>query len=141
MTRIDFYTHVKDKLATTCALSAKAVGRGHRVMILTPDAEVTATLDRLMWTMPALSFLPHCRPSDSCAEWTPVLIDHSAEQLLHDDLLINLQSEFPPCFSRFRRLLEIVGLEPVDLSAARTRYRFYRDRGYPILDHKLCGPP
>ena len=31
-----------------------------------------------------------------------------------------------------RRLIEIVGLDEADRSAARERYRFYRDRGYEI---------
>jgi DNA polymerase-3 subunit chi len=139
MTLIDFYTHVEDKLGTAGILSAKAVSRGHRVMILTLDAEMTERLDQLLWSTPAISFLPHCRTSDPLAETTPVLIDHTADRLLHDDLLINLRTDCPPCFSRFRRLLEIVSLDEADMSAARARYRFYRDRGYLISDHRLSG--
>ena len=63
---------------------------------------------------------------------TPVILDHDGEQLVHDDVLINLQQQYPPFFSRFRRLIEIVGLDEADRSAARERYRFYRDRGYEI---------
>ena len=66
------------------------------------------------------------------AELTPNSVDCRGEKLVQDDGLVNLQSQYPPFFSRFRRLIEIVGLDEADRSAARERYRFYRDRGYEI---------
>ncbi|RDJ93817.1 DNA polymerase III subunit chi, partial [Lacticaseibacillus rhamnosus] len=43
-------------------------------------------------------------------------------------------------FSRFQRLVEIVGTDASDRQAARERYRFYRDRGYEIRTHQLGEP-
>jgi len=42
----------------------------------------------------------------------------------------------PEHFARFERLLEVVGDAPDDLTAGRERYRFYRDRGYPMNTYK-----
>ncbi|HTJ95450.1 MAG TPA: DNA polymerase III subunit chi, partial [Pararobbsia sp.] len=42
----------------------------------------------------------------------------------------------PPGFASFERLLEIVGNEADELQAGRERYRFYRDRGYPLANRK-----
>jgi DNA polymerase-3 subunit chi len=43
-------------------------------------------------------------------------------------------------FSRFQRLVEIVGRDDEDREAARARFRFYRDRGYEIVNHDLSEP-
>jgi DNA polymerase-3 subunit chi len=137
MTQIDFYTHAADKYLTACVLCAKAVERGLRVMIYTPDAATTEKMDQLLWSTPAVSFTPHCRASDSLASVTPVIVDHNSDMLAHDDILLNLHTEQPLFFSRFHRLIEIVGTEENDLSAARVRFRFYRDRGYEIHSHDI----
>ena len=138
MTQIDFYTHVDDKLRTACVLAAKACARGMKLTVCCPDPETAQRLDRMMWTTPATGFVPHCPPNDPLAAQTPVIIDFRAEDnLLHDDVLLNLRAEQPPYFSRFQRLIEIVGLEDDDRAGARERFRFYRDRGYEIRTHDL----
>jgi DNA polymerase-3 subunit chi len=137
MTQIDFYTHVEDKLKTACALAGKAVAHGMRLTVYCPDPETTHRLDRLLWTTPATGFVPHCGPRDPLAAETPVIIDCSGDCLLHDEVLLNLRPEWPPFFSRFQRLIEIVSLEDEDRAGARDRFRFYRDRGYEIRTHDL----
>lgn len=136
MTQIDFYTHAADKYHTACVLCAKAVERGLRVMVYTPDAAASEQMDRLLWSTPATGFIPHCRASDPLAPVTPVIVDHT-DVLLHDDILLNLHPEQPLFFSRFHRLIEIVGSEESDAAAARERFRFYRDRGYEIKTHDI----
>ncbi len=140
MTEVLFYTHVQDKLQTACALTTKALARKMRVMLFTADAPATERLGKLLWTVPATGFLPHCRGGDALAAVTPVIVDHLAERLVHDQVLINLRDDPPPFFSRFQRLVEIVGLDDPDRQAARERYRFYRDRGYEIRTHQLGEP-
>jgi len=66
-----------------------------------------------------------------------VHIDHTGADPLHDGVLINLRAEQPPYFSRFERLIEIVSLDDEDRRLARERYRFYRERGYPLDSHDL----
>jgi DNA polymerase-3 subunit chi len=139
MTEVLFYTHVEDKLHTACTLTAKALARGMRVMLLTADPTATDQLSRMLWTVPATGFLPHCRGADPLAPVTPVIVDHLDAPLLHDQVLVNLRSETPACFSRFQRLVEIVGNDEGDRESARARFRFYRDRGYDIRTHQLGG--
>ena len=140
MTEVLFYTHVEDKLQTACQLSAKALTRQMRVMILTADSALTDKVSRLLWSLPSIGFYPHCRATDRLAPVTPIIVDHVAEPLPHDQVLINLRQETPPMFSRFQRLIEIVSLDDEDRAAARERYRFYRDRGYEITTHQLGEP-
>jgi len=59
--------------------------------------------------------------------------------LPHHDVLINLQKDYPPFFSRFTRLIEIVGQDEEDKAHARLRYKFYRDRGYEMRSFDASG--
>ena len=137
MTQIDFYFHVENKLQTACALSAKACARGLRVLAFCPDAEAGRKFSRMLWTAPAIGFVPHCAPDDRLAAVTPVIVDHDGSHLPHDQVLLNLRHDWPPFFSRFQRLIEIVSIDEDDRRLARERYKFYRDRGYEIQKHDL----
>jgi len=137
MTQIDFYTHVEDKLRTACRLAAKAFSVDLRVMVCCPDADIAGRLDRLLWTTPAIGFIPHCLASDPLAPVTPIVIDYLATEPAHDQVLLNLQPERPALFSRFQRLIEIVSADDEDRRLARERFKFYRDRGYEIRTHDL----
>ena len=137
MTQIDFYTHVDDKLKVACALSAKAYGLGLKVFVRCPDRAVAQLVDRMLWTAPSIGFTPHCGPGDALAPVTPVIVDADGAEPPHDDVLVNLGPGWPPYFSRFRRLVEIVSRDEADRELARERYRHYRDRGYEIRTHAL----
>ena len=139
MTRIDFYIHVDNKLHTLCTLAAKALAKDLRMMILTPDAQTTDRIDKVLWSQPPIGFLPHCRAEHRLASLTPIIVDHLAEPVVHEQVLVNLCPECPPAFSRFERLIEIVGMDDAERDLARARFRFYRDRGYEIHTHDLAG--
>ena len=137
MTQVDFYTHADDKLAIACKLCAKAIANKMRVLVYTPDTQVSEKLSRLMWSVPQTSFIAHCAATDRLAALTPIIIDHNGATPVHDELLLNLRAEVPPSFSRFQRVIEIVTTDEDDSSAARARFRFYRERGYPINTHDI----
>src|SRR3990172_1189901 len=138
MTRIDFYVDADDRMRVACRLAAKAVAQELRVLIYAPDGEVAAALDRLMWTPPAIGFVPHVMAEHRLAAETPVVIARDDGDLPHDEVLVNLARESPRSFARFQRLVEIVSGEEDDRRAARDRYRFYRDRGDEIRTHSLA---
>ena len=86
----------------------------------------------MLWTHPALAFVPHCRSDSPLADETPILITDNLDSLPQDDRLMNLSQIVPPGFSRFHSLIEVVGHEDADRSSARERVKFYKDRGYEI---------
>jgi DNA polymerase-3 subunit chi len=141
VTRIDFYllkeTQAKDRMA--CALADKAYRLGHRVYILAADAAHSEILDELLWTFHPGSFVPHGLNSKGSELETdaPVLIGHEAPPDQHHDVLISLWRDVPTFFSRFARLVEIVGPDEDDKAQSRVRFRFYRDRGYPLETHNV----
>jgi DNA polymerase-3 subunit chi len=136
VTRIDFHHGAADKLAAACRLIADFHAQGHRVVVYAPESAVAERIDRMLWSQPATGFLPHCSAHSPLAAQTPVLIAASLDGLEQDDVLVNLDGELPPSFSRFRHLVEIVGTGDDDKVPARARYKFYRDRGYPLHAHE-----
>ena len=137
MTEITFYTFADNPLDVARRIAAKAYGQGKQVMIYAPDAATADAIDRLLWTTPALSFVPHCRDTDALADETPVLIGANADALRSADVMINLHREQPPAFARFERLVEIVGPDEDVREQGRERYRFYQARGYALKTHDL----
>jgi len=137
MTAIDFYTHVSDRFEIASRLVAKAFAQHGSVRVLTPDATETEVMDRLLWTRPPIGFLPHCRIGHRVASETPIWVDHVLEHQGPAAVLVNLHAAPPPFFSRFERLAEIVGTDEAGVSAARERYRFYRERGYELRTHNV----
>ncbi|HET8609608.1 MAG TPA: DNA polymerase III subunit chi [Burkholderiales bacterium] len=135
MTQVDFYTHVEDRLRTACVLAGKAYASGMRVLVFCADHAAAQKFSHLLWSAPSTGFVPHCMATDALAGITPVIVDHEGTNIPHDEVLINLRDEWPPFFSRFQRLLEIVSLDEAEREAARQRFRFYRDRGYEIRSH------
>ncbi|MBA3731404.1 MAG: DNA polymerase III subunit chi, partial [Gammaproteobacteria bacterium] len=51
------------------------------------------------------------------------------------DVLINLDSQAPAFFDRFKRVAEIVDSEQRE--AGRARFRFYRERGCELSHHSI----
>jgi DNA polymerase-3 subunit chi len=137
MTKVDFYTGVDDKLHAACQLSHKAMLAGVRVLLHAPDEATAEELDRLLWHYPATAFIPHCRAQHPGAQEMPVTVSHQSDMFPHSELLISLHTACLPFFSRFERLIEIVGGEEQDAQLGRERYAFYRDRGYEMRHFNL----
>ena len=137
MTTIDFYTHVGDRLDVAARLVHKALAQHGSVRVLTAADRLTATLDLMLWQTPATGFVPHCRLASPLAGQTPVLVDHVLEHQGPAAVLINLHASPPPFFSRFERLVEIVGDDDEGVAAGRSRWRFYKERGYELRLHDL----
>lgn len=132
MTRVEFLFNVPDKFAKIAELCEKAAGKGRQLTIFTPDDVTSTALQKTLWQLSATSFLPSSKSEDILSEFSPIVLDTNGAQLQQDDILINLQAQHPPFFSRFKHLVELVGLDEADKVAARLRYKFYRDRGYEV---------
>lgn len=132
MTRVEFYFNVPDKFAKVVELCEKALVKGRQLTIYTQNDAMSSDMQNLLWTHSASSFLANNNVNETHSQFSPIVIDAQGENLLQDDVLINLQTAQPLFFSRFRYLVELVGSDEADKAAARTRFRFYKDRGYDI---------
>jgi DNA polymerase-3 subunit chi len=138
MTSIDFYFNAPDRLQVACRLAGKALAQKKRMLIYAPEPELASRIDKMLWTWPAIGFVPHCALHDPLAPDTPVLIAADAQAPSGCEVLLNLASECPPHFERFERLLEVVASEDAERQAGRSRYRYYLERGYKISNHDLA---
>ena len=138
MTSIDFYFNAEDRFQVACRLAGKALAQEKRLLIYAPDPQAATRIDRMLWTWPAIGFVPHCALHDPLAGETPVLIASDPGAAGDCALLLNLGAECPPHFERFERLLEVVPADEAGRQAGRERYRFYQARGYRISSHDLA---
>jgi DNA polymerase-3 subunit chi len=141
MTRIDFYSLKQgsggDRFLLTCQLAERIYGEGQRIFIHVPSTEEARHLDRLLWTYRQQSFLPHGLMTEADRTLTPILIGHEGNPGEEDQVIINLGPEVPSFFGRFERLAEPIDHDPAVRAAGRKRYRYYRDRGYPLHHHEV----
>jgi DNA polymerase-3 subunit chi len=141
MTQVDFYIMGEqaqgDRYRLACRLTEKAWQQGHRIYLHTNSAAESRHLDQLLWTFRQGSFLPHGLSSDADPELTPILIGDSDHGSNEHDVLINLASDVPEFFSRFSRVAELVDRDAKIKQESRQRFRFYRDRGYPLNTHEI----
>ena len=139
MTRIEFFFNVDDKLAKAAELCEKSVDKGRELMIFTQGDEMSAAFQQVLWQQSVTSFLACTKADKAIRRHTSILVSDNSDHLIKDDILINLQAEYPPFFSRFRYLVELVGNDDADKATARLKFRFYRDRGYEIKSTDMAG--
>ena len=132
MTQIFFYHGAADKIAAACALLSGAYAKKKPMLVYAVENEVASSVDRMLWTKGALSFVPHCRADSPLAAETPILITDNLENIAQDERLMNLSHEIPPGFARFQSLIEVVGQDEADRLAARDRVKFYKDGGHEV---------
>jgi DNA polymerase-3 subunit chi len=145
MTRVDFYLLESSKTGReqfACRLAEKAYKLGNRVYIHSRDPKQSNELDKLLWTFSQDSFVPHAIDTD-CPDPNAAVLIGSTPELAdsnHDQsrqVLINLAQDVPLFFSSFERVAEVVDQSQQNKDAGRDRYRFYRDRGYSLENHKI----
>jgi DNA polymerase III subunit chi len=142
MTRVDFYLLSQDQPKAgdhfACRLTEKAFRLGHRVFLHAQSDEHARSLDQLLWSFRDRSFIPHGLAGDVDDDPDfPVVVGAGETPKGDYDLLINCAENIPDFFSRFERVAEPVRNEDGAKAQGRERYRFYRDRGYPLEMHKL----
>lgn len=139
MTRVTFYllaaTDEEARQRFACRLARKAYGLGQRVHIHTPDAQTTEAIDRLLWTFEDTAFLPHGTDVDDPD--SAITVHESASPADRCDVLINLAPEVPGYFGRFERIADVISGHEAARALGRERYRFFKERGYPLEHHDI----
>lgn len=139
MSKVDFYIlptdSLKARLDFACKLCEKAWRLGHRVYLHCLDAEQRNALDERLWHFKGEAFVPHDLAETNADAAVALGLGDDAGS--HRGLLINLGAQVPGFVGQFERVAEIVVEEPGIRQAARERFRFYREQGYALQDHRL----
>lgn len=162
MTKVNFYQVKGDTQAVMslgCQLVEKAWQMNNDIFIYAPDESTAAAMSEKLWHWSAASFLPHRNLSQPIDQNSPESIriysatnssndgdqssntskDNNIEELIagQHGLLINLAADTPDWFSRFEMLCEFVHGDENAIAHKRNRYKFYKDRGYPLNYHDM----
>lgn len=141
MTLIRFYVLADDNPSArerlACKLAAKGYREGIKTYLNMADASACQRINELLWTFQDQSFVPHEICSATQETKCAVGIGHDLEPDSDFRVLINLADEVPHFFSRFDKTLEIIDGREQTRIAGRSRYAFYKDRGYPLEKHPL----
>lgn len=139
MTRIEFHVlpagtrRAHDVIV--CEMIERLWQAGRALYVHCPDPAAQSDFDELLWTFHDTSFVPHAVRGD--AQPAPVRVLLGCDTAAPDcvDTLINLHDEVPGFFSQFEHVLETAGHDDASRQRARARYRFYKERGYPLATH------
>ena len=141
MTRVDFYilpdADEDRRQVYLCRLVEKAWRMGHRIWIHAPAAPRAEALDERLWTFSQSSFLPHERAEDGDVDGECPVILGAGEPTDERQLLVNEDAEVPSFFSRVARVAEVINQDAETKRHGRSRYAFYRDRGYELHYHNV----
>jgi DNA polymerase-3 subunit chi len=144
VTQVDFYVVGSDsdnaRLKLAVQICDKAMRENRHVLINATSETEAGQLDELLWTFIQGSFIPHrvVREPPNTPPREPVIIAlHRQPVGERWDLLINLADTVPEFFSQYQRVAELVDGNPERREQSRERYRFYRDRGYPLNTHQV----
>ena len=136
MTEVAFYTNVIDQTRLIKKLLHKAHNLGRKLHISVRDELEGEQIAKDLYVAEPTSFFGISSSPHDAHDLTSLTISYTSDYG-HNDIIINLTYEVPDNFSAFKRLIEIVRQDEGNISAARDRYRWYKDRGYSIATYKL----
>jgi DNA polymerase-3 subunit chi len=140
VTQVDFYV-VPDggnPVMTACGLCEAATGGGVRLYVRVADPALADEIDGALWTWRQGGFIPHERHAGKALEepLPAVLIGGIEPPGTHRGVLVNLGDDVPAWFSSFDRTIELVPIDPQAKVRSRERFRWYKDRGYPLATYE-----
>ncbi len=148
MTKIEFILladHAEEHTAfeIICRHAKKALGNGGLYIHTACDEDCRA-LDQHIWNAGAQEFIPHSVADESklngafpSIDDDKVVIGHHHEPEGSHYTLLNASEEVPWFFGRFERMVELVRPDEHSRKMGRTRYRYYKRRGYPLQHRQL----
>lgn len=142
MTQIEFYSveseHNKLPFAHIIEVIKRGYRKGHKIFIHTDNKKLAETMDEILWTQDPKSFLPHQLVGEDEKTLPPIEIGYGQDPTIHPDILINLSNDVPLFFSHFNWVFEYAYGDDKNKEIARERFKFYRERGYPLSHKKIA---
>jgi DNA polymerase-3 subunit chi len=138
LTEIRFY-HLRSSTLETALpkILEKAVGQGHRAVVVAGSAERAAALDARLWTYEERSFLPHgaapANGNDPFEAEHPVWLTTRVENPNGASLLVLLDGETAEDLSAWKLVCEVFdGNDETAVAEARTRWKALKAAGHEL---------
>ena len=133
MQRLDFHFNVVNRLAYACRVVRKARSMNLTVALWCRDSHRLDNFSRLLWSFEPTGFYPHVSATDELAAETPIIYHTDETRLPARDVLILLDEQVPDdfmtLFTRFGRVIDIVGAAENERVPARERFMIYGGAG------------
>lgn len=134
MTEIRFYHMQQKRLEKALPeIVAKALEKGHRVVVKAGSRERVESLDAVLWTYDPASFLPHGYVKDGTEKEQPVFLTTEDENpngasvlVLADGAVSGNLEAFPLCCEIFD------GNDEAAVKAARERWKSLKNKGHKL---------
>jgi DNA polymerase III subunit chi len=114
-------------------LLERALGQGHRIVVLAGSSERVEHLNALLWTYDEASFLPHGSARDGNAAAQPIWLTHQSENPNGASILFMVDGIEADDLSGYTRCIEMFdGNNSEAVAAARVRWRNATGAGHTL---------
>ncbi|MGH1456109.1 MAG: DNA polymerase III subunit chi [Alphaproteobacteria bacterium] len=114
-------------------LLSKAMERGHKIVVKFPDDGALSRMDDYLWAYSEGSFLPHGSAKTGKAEAQPIWLTTEDENPNGADVLISCSGALSEMHGDYGLCCEMLnGQDAEAVSAARARWKIYKDKGYDV---------
>ena len=121
-----------------CNIVEKAWKQGYDVYICCKDSQAALNMDDKLWRFRDISFVPHSIASND-GQKSPVTLGTTAISSTESDVFVNLSDGGPELVQNYSRLIDTAGYDDSTRTAARLRFRFYKEQGFLLNTHKIAG--
>ncbi|HAU0817594.1 TPA: DNA polymerase III subunit chi [Legionella pneumophila] len=139
--RVDFYLLAsslpESRWLVACRLIEKAYTKGHTIFVFCDNQQQAEYLDELLWTFKDDSFIPHNLQGEGPEPPPPVQIGYQKEPRGFTDILLNLSTNIPIFYTRFKRIIELVSNVEHEKEVSRLHYKEYRYKGCELHTHSI----
>lgn len=115
------------------ALLAKALEKGHRILVKTENDAEAERLNTHLWAYHPNSFIPHGTAKDGHTADQPVFLTAGNDNPNNSDILILTHDTENVDTETYTMICDMFdGRKEEQLSAARNRWKKYKDAGYDV---------
>ncbi|HUK57993.1 MAG TPA: DNA polymerase III subunit chi [Stellaceae bacterium] len=135
MTEVGFY-HLRTMPLERALprLLERALGDGHRILVVAGSEERVQDLDALLWTYSEASFLPHGTARDGNAARQPVFLATIDDNANAASMLVLVDGAASRRLGEFKRVADLFdGNDPASVEHARARWREAAAAGHELV--------
>ncbi len=119
----------------------KAYKAQEHTLLYSDNQELLRFLDRKLWEIPNIDFLPHAiiESSEDINDADFIYLSDKTWPFENRSLIINVHPVIPDDVKAglYPRVFEVITQDPQVLEESRNRFRLYRSLGFEIKTHKL----